>query len=147
MNGVEVTTSPSITDNSEGNKTYVANFQKDPKLDRTGWTVTASTEETSGEGAGNGVASCIVDNNLNTFWHSKWQGGEAGYPHWFMIDMKSSKSFDAFEYVSRGTGTNSDGENNGNIVNYQIYVSETEINPNSLPTAVARVEEEELFSL
>jgi hypothetical protein len=54
-----------------------------------------------------------------------------------MIDMKSSKSFDAFEYVSRGTGTNLDGENNGNIVNYQIYVSETEINPNSLPTAVA----------
>ena len=137
LNGVEVTTSSSITDNSEGNKTYVANFQKDTKLDRTGWTVTASTEETTGEGAGNGVASCIVDGNLNTFWHSKWQGGEAGYPHWFMIDMKASKSFDAFEYVSRGTGTNSDGENNGNIVNYQIYVSETEINPNSLPTAVA----------
>ena len=137
LNGVEVSTSTTIGDNSEGNKTYVANFQKDPKLDRTGWTVTASTEEASGEGAGNGVASCIVDGNLNTFWHSKWQGGEAGYPHWFMIDMKSSKSFDAFEYVSRGSGTNSDGENNGNIVNYKIYVSETEINPNSLPTAVA----------
>ena len=137
LNGVEVTTSPTITDNSEGNKTYVANFQKDSKLDRAGWTVTASTEEASGEGAGNGVASCIVDGDLNTFWHSKWQGGEAGYPHWFMIDMKSSKSFDAFEYVSRGVGTSDDGENNGNIVNYQIYVSETEINPNSLPTAVA----------
>ena len=137
LNGVEVSTAATIGDNTEGNKTYVANFQKDPKLDRTGWTVTASTEEASGEGAGNGVASCIVDGNLNSFWHSKWQGGEAGYPHWFMIDMKSSKSFDAFEYVSRGSGTNSDGENNGNIVNYQIYVSETEINPNSLPTAVA----------
>ena len=137
LNGVEVTTSPTITDNSEGNKTYVANFQKDSKLDRAGWTVIASTEETVGEGAGNGVASCIVDGDLNTFWHSKWQDGEAGYPHWFMIDMKSSKSFDAFEYVSRGVGTSDDGENNGNIVNYQIYVSETEINPNSLPTAVA----------
>ena len=137
LNGVEVSTAATIGDNTEGNKTYVANFQKDPKLDRTGWTVTASTEEASGEGAGNGVASCIVDDNLNTFWHSKWQGGEAGYPHWFMIDMKSSKSFDAFEYVSRGSGTNSDGENNGNIVNYQIYVSDSEINPNSLPTAVA----------
>ena len=137
LNGVEVSTAATIGDNTEGNKTYVANFQKDPKLDRTGWTVTASTEEASGEGAGNGVASCIVDGDLNSFWHSKWQGGEAGYPHWFMIDMKSSKSFDAFEYVSRGSGTNSDGENNGNIVNYQIYVSETEINPNSLPTAVA----------
>ena len=137
LNGVEVSTSKTIGDNTEGNKTYVANFQKDPKLDRTGWTVTASSQEASGEGAGNGVASCIVDNNLNTFWHSQWQGTEPGYPHWFMIDMKSSKSFDAFEYVSRGTGTNDDGENNGNIVNYQIYVSETEINPNSLPTAVA----------
>ena len=137
LNGVEVSTAATIGDNSEGNKTYVANFQKDPKLDRTGWTVTASTEEATGEGAGNGVASCIVDGQETTFWHSKWQGGEAGYPHWFMIDMKSSKSFDAFEYVSRGSGTNSDGENNGNIVNYQIYVSESEINPNNLPTAVA----------
>ena len=137
LNGVEVTTSPTVTDNSEGNKTYIANFQKDSKLDRAGWTVTASSQEESGEGPGNGVASCIVDGNLDTFWHSKWEGGETGYPHWFMIDMKSSKSFEAFEYVSRGTGTNEDGENNGNIVNYQIYVSETEINPNSLPTAVA----------
>ena len=137
LNGVEVTTSPTVTDNSEGNKTYIANFQKDSKLDRAGWTVTASSQEESGEGPGNGVASCIVDGNLDTFWHSKWEGGETGYPHWFMIDMKSSKSFEAFEYVSRGTGTNEDGENNGNIVNYQIYVSETEINPNSLPAAVA----------
>ena len=137
LNGVEVSTSATVGDNSEGNKTYVANFQKDPKLDRAGWTVTASSEEASGEGAGNGVASCIVDGDPNTFWHSKWQGGEAGYPHWFMIDMKASKSFDAFEYVSRGTGTNSDGVNNGNILNYQIYVSDSEINPNSLPTAVA----------
>ena len=137
LNGVEVSTLPTISDNSDGDKTYVANFQRDPKLDRTGWTVTASSQEASGEGAGNGVASCIVDDNLGTFWHSQWQGTEPGYPHWFMIDMKSSKSFDAFEYVSRGTGTSDAGENNGNILNYQIYVSDTEIDPNNLPTAVA----------
>ena len=45
------------------------------KLDRTGWTVTASSEEASGEGTGNGVPSCIVDESLTTYWHSKWQGG------------------------------------------------------------------------
>ena len=137
LNDAVVATTATYEDRTAGDKTYVANFEKDPRLDRTGWTVTASSQEESGEGAGNGVASCIVDGQTSTFWHSKWQGSEAGYPHWFMIDMKSSKSFDAFEYVSRGTGTSDDGENNGNIVNYQIYVSDTEINPNSLPTPVA----------
>ena len=106
------------------------------KLDRTGWTVTASSEEASGEGTGNGVPSCIVDESLTTYWHSKWQGGEETYPHWFKIDMKSVKSIEAFDYVSRGNTTADQGPNNGNILNYKLYVSDTDIDVNSLPDPV-----------
>ncbi|MBO5974130.1 MAG: CotH kinase family protein, partial [Paludibacteraceae bacterium] len=114
----------------------VANFDRDPKLDRSNWTITASSQEATGEGAGNGVATCIIDGQSNTFWHSQWQGSEPGYPHWFMIDMQESKAFNSFEYVSRGTSTSGAGANNGNILNYTLYVSDTEIDPTALDAAV-----------
>ena len=117
------------------NISLIANFERDPKLDRSTWTITASSEESTGEGAGNGVATCIIDGKESTFWHSQWQGSEPGYPHWFMIDMKSSKAFDAFEYVSRGTSTSEDGVNNGNIVNYALYTSDEPIDANALENA------------
>ena len=114
----------------------VANFDRDPLLNRANWTITASSEETSGEGAGNGVATCIIDGKTNTHWHSAWKESSPAYPHWFMIDMKESKAFDAFEYVSRGAGSSTDdSNNNGNIVNYQLYTSDTEIDPAALENA------------
>ncbi|MBR4963161.1 MAG: discoidin domain-containing protein, partial [Muribaculaceae bacterium] len=113
----------------------VANFERDPKLDRSTWEISASSEETTGEGAGNGVATCIIDGKESTFWHSAWQNSSPAYPHWFMIDMKTSKAFDAFEYVSRGTSTASDGVNNGNIVNYTLYASDEPIDAEALENA------------
>ena len=132
LNGTEVATNATITDNSEGSKLYVANFKKT-------LTITdayASSQEASGEGVGNGITNCLFDKNETNFWHSKWQGGEAGYPHWFMVKLDAPQMIDAFNYVSRGTGSNTDGENNGNIVNYQLYISESYIEASSLPTAV-----------
>ena len=116
--------------------TLVANFDRDPLLDRSEWTITASSEETSGEGTGNGLATCIIDGKTNTHWHSAWKESSPAYPHWFLIDMKESKAFDAFEYVSRGAGSSTDdSNNNGNIVNYQLYTSDTEIDPAALQDA------------
>ena len=132
LNGEVVGSNATITDNSEGSKLYVANFKKT-------LTITdayASSQEESGEGAGNGITNCLFDKNETNFWHSKWQGGEAGYPHWFMVKLDAPQMIDAFNYVSRGTGSNTDGENNGNIVNYQLYISESYIEASSLPTAV-----------
>ena len=45
------------------------------KLDRAGWSIQANTEERTGEGVGNGVATCLLDGQLSTFWHSQWSGG------------------------------------------------------------------------
>ncbi len=108
------------------------------KLDRTGWSVTASSEEPKENDWGNGgLASHAIDNSLDTYWHSKWDGETATYPHWIMIDMQSLKSINAFDYVSRGSGTGtSSGKNNGNIKNYSLYVSENPIDANSLPEPV-----------
>ena len=114
----------------------VANFDRDPKLDRSNWTIIASSEETSGEGAGNGIATCIIDGEEDTFWHSAWKDSSPAYPHWFMIDMQESKAFDSFEYVSRGaTSSSEDSYSNGNIVNYALYTSDEPIDAAALDQA------------
>ena len=114
----------------------VAAFDRDPKLDRSNWEISASSEETTGEGAGNGVATCIIDGQDNTFWHSAWKNSSPAYPHWFMIDMKESKAFDGFEYVSRGaTSSADDSYSNGNIVNYTLYTSDEPIDAEALDQA------------
>ena len=50
--------------------------------------------------------------------------------------MKSVKSIEAFDYVSRGNTTANEGANNGNILNYKLYVSDTDIDVDNLPDPV-----------
>lgn len=56
-------------------------------IDRSNWKISASTEEKTGEGAGNGCAEQMIDGNKNTFWHSQWQGGEVPPPYEIILDM------------------------------------------------------------
>ncbi|RNL51304.1 discoidin domain-containing protein [Pedobacter jejuensis] len=55
-------------------------------LDRSKWTVTASSEQLTGDNTG--LATAILDGNVNTIWHSNYTGGQTPYPHWLLIDMK-----------------------------------------------------------
>lgn len=57
-------------------------------LDKTGWEIVDFSTEEPGEGAPNGLASAAIDGDLNTFWHTQWNGGSPGYPHFITIDMK-----------------------------------------------------------
>lgn len=65
-----------------------------PKLeprvaDTEGWVATASTEQLSGENTG--LASAVLDGDLNTIWHSQYSGGPASsYPHWLSFDMQKA---------------------------------------------------------
>lgn len=70
--------------------------------DRTGWSITASTEEKVGEGA-NGFATCMIDGNLTSFWHSQWEGEGANppLPHDIVIDMKSQQDILSIELARR----------------------------------------------
>ena len=58
------------------------------RFDRSGWSISANTQEPTGEGVGNGVATCLLDGDLSTFWHSQWSGGSQPLPHEITVDMK-----------------------------------------------------------
>ncbi|WP_367820023.1 discoidin domain-containing protein [Streptomyces sp. LMG1-1-1.1] len=85
-----------------------------PVLDRTGWTATASDEETVGE---NGRAANVLDGNTATIWHSKWTGTPAPLPHSITVDMHRTTVVSALVYQPRAAGIN------GRVGEYSISVS------------------------
>lgn len=70
-------------------------------LDRSSWTIEASTEELNGETPPNGPVSNLLDGDPNTFWHSKWQGGGPALPHRIDIDMQEVKNLTSVEVARR----------------------------------------------
>ncbi|MEU1232375.1 discoidin domain-containing protein [Streptomyces sp. NPDC005828] len=85
-----------------------------PKLDRTGWTATASDEETAKE---NGRAANVLDGDAATLWHSRWSGTPAPLPHTLTIDMHRTAVISALVYQPRSVGVN------GRIGEYSISLS------------------------
>ncbi|MDQ1732660.1 MAG: galactose oxidase [Pseudonocardiales bacterium] len=84
-------------------------------VSRTGWTATASDQETVSE---NGAASNVLDSNTSTIWHSQYSGTTPKpLPHWITIDMKASIPIDGLRYLPRPAG------GNGTIGGYQVSVS------------------------
>lgn len=79
-----------------------------PQLNRAGWTAEASSEEVSGEGAGNGVAGCVLDDDLGTYWHSQWNGGTGLLPFTLIIDALEEHTFSQFALQQRQHDTNRD---------------------------------------
>jgi|GEM_PF-2592477 len=87
------------------------------RLDRTGWTIKSfDSQETTKE---NGSAANVLDGKTNTYWHTAWSGtSNPGYPHEIQIDMKSPHIVTGLAYLPR-----QDGNQNGWIAGYQIYLS------------------------
>jgi F5/8 type C domain. len=50
-----------------------------------GWVASSSSEQLSGENTG--LASAVLDGDLNTIWHSQYNPERPDYPHWISIDM------------------------------------------------------------
>ena len=72
------------------------------QLDRTEWTAEANTEELVGEVQNNsGPVECLLDGNLQTFWHSQWQNGSHELPHEVIIDTQKEYTFTQFALVQR----------------------------------------------
>lgn len=71
-------------------------------LDRTGWSIVeySSQEDQGGEGT-TGRAADILDGNLETYWHSCWEGCTAAPPHHIIIDMGQSQTVDGFKFSQR----------------------------------------------
>ena len=83
-------------------------------LPRTGWTVTASDEETVGE---DGRAVNVLDGNASTIWHSRWSGTAAPLPHSITIDMHATRAVSGLSYLPRS------GSANGRIGRYEVHAS------------------------
>lgn len=105
------------TEDSYENESDIRSFQVTPQetvlLDRSGWTfpgydssssnetIGYSSQEATGEGATNGRVMCMLDGDTSTFWHSRWKGSSAPYPHWFIIDMGTEHTIVSIEMTGR----------------------------------------------
>ena len=96
-------------------------------IDQKGWTVKADSEEKNGEtSAKSGPASCMIDGNPDTYWHSQYTDKPGhkldankipSYPHYITLTMPEETTFKSFSYDPRGASAN------GNIKGYELYVS------------------------
>lgn len=112
------------------------------KLDRTGWSAEANTEEPNGEGAGNGVAGCALDGNLSTFWHSQWQGGSPAPPHELIIDTQQEHTFSQLGMMQRQHDTNKDTKIG------EFYVSSDKVNWTKVGGfTMEQIYEEQIFGI
>ncbi|MDJ0343586.1 discoidin domain-containing protein [Streptomyces sp. H10-C2] len=74
-----------------------------PVLSRTGWTASASDEETAAQ---DNRAANVLDGDANTLWHSKWSAPATPLPHSLTIDMHRTTVVSALVYRPRAAGAN-----------------------------------------
>lgn len=80
-------------------------YNPDPYA-KSNWSIAGfSSEEPTGEGAPNGKAISMIDDNINTFWHSQWAAATAQPPHWIAVDLKKKLNFSKFTLVNRQNNT------------------------------------------
>lgn len=98
-------------------------------LDRSGWTVTASSDVS--EGGTNGYIPCAIDGDISTYWHSYWSGGsghgytsEVSLPQFICIDLGSEQTFQTVGYIPRPKPTTTTF-GNGTVTEWSLYVSST----------------------
>lgn len=83
---------------------HAGNFPLIYRYDRTDWRVLEVSDETASDGGG---MHTLLDGNLGTFWHSKWDGGSAPLPHWAVIDMNSPRRIIKIDTYRRSGTTDS----------------------------------------
>lgn len=103
-------------------------YAQDGLLDRASWTVTVSSDcDDSGTGS-QGWAEYLKDGDVNTYWHSNWQGTTADkahgdpaqqLPQFIMVDLGEVQDVHTIIYAPRVPGANV----NGGALDYEIYTS------------------------
>lgn len=81
------------------------------KYDRSAWSVLAVSDETASDGGGKNT---LLDNNLDSYWHSQWDGGNAPLPHWAIIDMTVANRIAKLETYKRP------GNNDARTIQYFV---------------------------
>lgn len=90
------------SDNSSEVKSFDVTPLAEEVINKSEWTVVDfDTEEPAEGGNPNGLVIAAFDNDLSTFWHTQWNGGSPGYPHYFVIDMGQEVTISRFECFRR----------------------------------------------
>ena len=114
-------------------------YAQDGFLDRSKWTVTVSSDcDDSGNGS-QGWAKYLTDDNVNTYWHSNWQGTTADkahgdpeqqLPQFIIVDLGEVQDVQTIVYSPRlrtsdywNTDGNGNNGMNGCALEYEIYLS------------------------
>ncbi|MBO3097276.1 discoidin domain-containing protein [Gelidibacter pelagius] len=118
-NGVVVTanTMNDILPSQAGTYTVNTAFRRQTAIPNV---VSVSSQHTT---TGNNSISAAFDNDPTTFWHSNYNDPVSRYPHELVFDMGAGAVLSGFTYLPR-TGSG-DGDTNGRIGTYDIYVSNT----------------------
>ncbi len=83
-------------------------------LSRTGWVVTADSQETT---SANNRATMATDGSNSTIWHTQYSAANPPPPHWLRVDLGSAIVVGGFRYLPRQDGPN------GRIASYRFLVS------------------------
>lgn len=65
---------------------FIAPKLQERRANTSGWVGTASSEQDNGW-ENTGLASALLDGDLNTIWHSQYSPARPGYPHWLSFEM------------------------------------------------------------
>lgn len=83
-------------------------------IPRTGWVVSADSQETAAE---NAAASRAIDGDAATFWHTQWQAAAPPPPHRLQIDLGVARAVNGFRLLPRQT------TNNGRVADWRLHGS------------------------
>lgn len=107
---------------NDNNSVWTFEKYEETILDKTGWTITASSAcIDSGE---NGPIGKVIDGDALSYWHSNYRaaGTANAYgigntmPQWFIINLGKEETFNRFCYTRRNGG------GNGTCTSYKLYV-------------------------
>ena len=93
-------------------------------IPRTGWIASADSAN-----AAYSPASAI-DGDSSTYWHTEWSPSSAPYPHWFVVNLGSTRVVGGFKYLPRPAASGT----NGRIANWRFYTSTNGVNWTLLTT-------------
>lgn len=88
------------------------------------WRLVSATSEQIDEGP----ASSAIDNNPETYWHTRYDPNPTKVPHEIIIDLGKSQALQGFSYLAR-----QDGGINGRVKDFEIFLSD---NPNTWASPV-----------
>ncbi|MBN1845345.1 MAG: DUF4981 domain-containing protein [Sedimentisphaerales bacterium] len=99
----------------DGRQSVPTQKQFDTYVSKEGWKLILVDSEEPGEG----WALHAIDDDPQTFWHTRWSAANDPYPHEIQIDLGKVMHLKGFTYLPR------QGSTNGHIRGYEFYVGST----------------------